>query len=91
MCIRARELVPGAGEGEEILLQGVADCCVLEPDGISIIDYKTDRVSAGRAAARAEEYRPQLDAYAWALSRVAERPVKRRIVYFLSCGEAVEL
>ncbi len=87
----AGELFPGAGEDEEILLQGVADCCVLEPDGISIIDYKTDRVSAGRAAARAEEYRPQLDAYAWALSRVAERPVKRRIVYFLSCGEAVEL
>ncbi len=87
----AGELFPGRGEGEEILLQGVADCCVLEPDGITIIDYKTDRVDRLGAAARAAEYAGQLGAYSWALSRVTGRPVKRRIVYFLHCGEAVEL
>ena len=87
----ARELFPDAPEGEEILLQGVTDCCVVEPDGITIIDYKTDRVDAGMARERAAEYLPQLDAYAYALSCVTEKPVKRRIVYFLHCSAAVEL
>ena len=87
----AGELFPDAPEGEEILLQGVTDCCVVEPDGITIIDYKTDRADAGMARERAAEYLPQLDAYAYALSRVTEKPVKRRVVYFLHCSAAVEL
>ena len=40
---------------------------------------------------RAERYRPQLEAYSWALEQVLERPVTRRVLYFLRCGEAVEL
>ena len=52
---------------------------------------KTDRVDAAGAAQRARGYLPQLEAYAWALSRVTGKAVRRRIVYFLSCGAAVEL
>ena len=29
---------------EKILLQGVVDCALIEPDGITIIDFKTDFV-----------------------------------------------
>ncbi len=87
----AGKFIPGAPEDEEVLLQGVVDCCLLDEDGATVIDYKTDRVDAAGAAQRARGYLPQLEAYAWALSRVTGKAVRRRIVYFLSCGAAVEL
>ena len=37
---------------------------------------------ADEVAERAEVYRPQLDAYAAALSQVLEKPVKHKILYF---------
>ena len=88
---QAGKFIPGAPEDEEVLLQGVVDCCLLDEDGVTVIDYKTDRVDAAGAAQRARGYLPQLEAYAWALSRVTGKAVRRRIVYFLSCGAAVEL
>ena len=87
----AGKFIPGAPEDEEVLLQGVVDCCLLDEDGTTVIDYKTDRVDVAGAAQRARGYLPQLEAYAWALSRVTGKAVRRRIVYFLSCGAAVEL
>ena len=42
----AGEIFAGGGE-DEILLQGVVDCCFEEPDGLVVVDYKTDRVRPG--------------------------------------------
>lgn len=42
--------------GEQILLQGVVDCCLIEPEGLTILDFKTDRVQPGREAEVAERY-----------------------------------
>ena len=30
--------------GDEILLQGVVDCWFETPDGLTVVDFKTDRV-----------------------------------------------
>lgn len=38
--------------GEEILLQGVVDCCIREGGALTVIDYKTDRVSGPALEAR---------------------------------------
>ena len=57
-------------EGEQVLLQGVVDCALLEPDGISIVDFKTDRVTAETVDAAAERYSLQVQTYADALSRI---------------------
>ena len=82
----------GEAAGEELLLQGVVDCFLEEPDGLTVIDYKTDRLkSRAEAEKRAALYRGQLAAYATALERITGRPVKERILYFLSVGEAVSL
>ena len=78
-------------EGEELLLQGVVDCCLFEPDGLVIVDYKTDRISAAEAPERAGRYASQLESYAWAMSQITGRSVKAKLVYFLRPGEAVEL
>ena len=42
-------------------------------------------------AGRAEDYRPQLEAYSRALSQAAGVAVKRRYLWFFSVGRAVEL
>lgn len=80
-----------AAAGEEILLQGVADCVFETTAGLTVVDFKTDRVTAAETSQRAEAYRPQLDAYAGALSRILEKPVTERILYFFACGEEISL
>ena len=78
-------------EGEQVLLQGVVDAAILEPDGITVIDFKTDRVSPEQTALRAEQYRGQLSTYRDALSRIFGKPVKQTILYFLKPGMEVIL
>ena len=81
-----------AEPGEEVLLQGVVDCWFVEEDGtVTVVDFKTDRVSEDTVASRAEDYRPQLDAYTRALSQAAGVAVKRRCLWFFSVGHEVEL
>jgi ATP-dependent helicase/nuclease subunit A len=80
-----------AAEDEELLLQGVVDCAFDAPEGLVILDFKTDRIAPGGEAARAETYRPQLEAYAAALSRVLERPVAERWLWFFATGQAFQL
>ncbi len=82
------KLLNGALTGEQILLQGVTDCCLLEPDGLCVIDYKTDRVRPGEEAERAEYYRGQLNAYSDALSRIFDKPVKEKFLYFFATDTA---
>ena len=81
----------GDAAGEEMLLQGVADCVFETERGLAVVDFKTDRVQTAEVQQRAEVYRAQLDAYAGALSRILERPVTERILYFFACGEEISL
>lgn len=67
---------------EKVLLQGVVDCAILEEDGITVVDFKTDRVTIDTAASLAERYRPQVETYCDALSRIYEMPVKEKYLYF---------
>ena len=69
-------------EGEQVLLQGVVDCALLEADGITVLDFKTDYVTEETVDQRTEYYRPQLETYCEALSRIYERPVKAAYLYF---------
>ena len=82
---------PEAGGGEQVLLQGVVDCYFETPEGIVVVDFKTDRVTPETVRPRAEGYRPQLEAYAQALSEIAGRPVARRALWFFATGESVEV
>ena len=81
----------GDAAGEEMLLQGVADCVFETESGLAVVDFKTDRMQTAEVQRRAEVYRAQLDAYAGALSRILERPVTERILYFFACGEEISL
>ena len=80
-----------AAAGEEMLLQGVADCVFETESGLTVVDFKTDRIRPEDAAARAESYRAQLDAYAGALARILEKPVTERVLYFFACDAEISL
>lgn len=55
------------------------------------MDFKTDRVSAADAPQRAEHYRGQLAAYAYALETLTGQKVTRRILWFLGPNTGVTL
>ena len=80
-----------AAEGEELMLQGVVDCAFRTKEGLVVVDFKTDRLAPGEEPQRAEEYRPQLEAYAQALERVMEEKVCRKVLYFFSTGATINL
>ena len=77
--------------GDQVLLQGVVDCAIFDDDGITIIDFKTDAVTESTVSAVAEDYKMQIRAYAEALSRIYEQPIKRSVLYFLRLREAVDV
>ena len=64
---------------------------VRRDDGITVIDFKTDRVSPEQTEARAQNYRGQLETYRDALARIFGKPVKQTVLYFLKPGKEVVL
>lgn len=81
--------LPPALAGEKIMLQGIADCVILEPDGAILLDYKSDRVSD--ASQLAGRYARQLEYYRAALNKQLPVSVKSCVIYSLELGEAVEI
>lgn len=76
---------------DSVLLQGVVDCFFEEDGELVVVDFKTDHVSHAQLDERAEHYRPQLEAYSMALTRVMRKKVKEKVLYFFSAGEEVRL
>ncbi len=87
----AARYYPQAGAGEQVLLQGVVDCAILDEGGITVIDFKTDRVQPGGEDERAAQYWGQLTAYARALERIYCLPVRETVLWFFSTGTAVAI
>jgi ATP-dependent helicase/nuclease subunit A len=84
----AREAT-GADSDERMLVQGAIDMCFVEEGSWVLVDYKTDsRLSAETIK---ERYKPQLDLYAEALSRLTGREVSAMYICFLRGGEVIEV
>ena len=78
-------------EGERVLLQGVVDCALIEDDGITIVDFKTDRVSENTVDEVIDRYRSQVTAYADAMARIYEQPIKGVYLYLFQLDRFVEM
>ena len=91
LLVDAAAYLGGEAAGEEVLLQGVVDCFFETPEGLVVVDFKTDRVQGEALRRRTEEYRPQIAAYSAALTRIFGLPVCRQVLYYFSAGTAVEL
>ncbi len=69
---------------ELVVVQGIIDMLVQTPDGLVVIDFKSDRVAGEQIASRAEAYRGQLDLYGRAASDILQCPVRQKWLYFLT-------
>ena len=78
-------------DGEKVLLQGVVDCALLEDDGIIVIDFKTDYVTDDSIEIVVDRYRSQIGAYAEALSRIYQMPVKDKYLYLFHLDRFVQV
>lgn len=89
LSVDASEIYPEDCSGEKILVQGIIDVYFEEPDGLVVLDYKTDKVRTGNELK--EKYHAQLDYYAQALEQLMEKPVKEKIIYSFTLGEEIEV
>lgn len=87
--IDAREVYPREKEGEMLLVQGIIDVYFEEPDGLVVLDYKTDKI--WRAEELTEKYHAQLDYYAKALERITGKKVKEKIIYSFTLHKEIIL
>jgi ATP-dependent helicase/nuclease subunit A len=78
-----------AGSKEAVFVQGVIDVLFDEPDGLVLLDYKTDRVA--NSAELAERYATQLTIYAEAVETIFKKPVKEKYLYIFSTREAIRI
>lgn len=88
MGIPAREIY-GHDSEEVIILQGIIDVYLNEEDGITIIDYKTDRVKD--IMVLKERYETQLNLYAKAVEQITGKKVKEKIIYSFAKGTSLVL
>ncbi|MBE6564301.1 MAG: hypothetical protein E7655_03365 [Ruminococcaceae bacterium] len=77
----------------QILVQGVIDCLFEdETGGLTLVDYKTDRVFGKEAeTVLRKRHARQLVYYAEAVRRLLGRPVSRACLYSFSLGRPVEI
>ncbi len=83
--------VASLARADQVVVQGIVDLAVIGPGDIWIIDYKTDHVAAPAVAERAQRYRPQVELYRRALTRLYARPVTKLWLHFLGPGITVDL
>ncbi len=70
----------GMGGGS---LHGFIDLLFEEPDGLVVVDYKTDSVRADETAEAVRRYHLQGGAYAHAIQQLTGRPVKQVVFLYL--------
>ncbi len=79
--------VPGLGLQGSTVVQGIADCVILEEGQGTILDYKTDRVRSMEELA--ERYRNQLELYRAILEEYLAVPIREKILYSFALGDGI--
>lgn len=78
-----------AGRDEKFIVQGAVDLCFAEPDGVVVLDFKTDRVNSPEELK--EKYSKQLSIYAVACEKIFSKPVKEKIIYSFSLSKEIPI
>ena len=73
------------------MLQGVVDLFAVKDGAVTVVDFKTDYVTAATLPEKLALYRPQLTAYSTALEKILGLPVRKKVLYFFSAGQAAEV
>jgi ATP-dependent helicase/nuclease subunit A len=80
-----------AGMAEKVIVQGIIDLLLETPDGLIVIDFKTDHISSAQMQSRAAVYAPQMNLYALAAQAIFKKSIKAKYLYFLTHSTAVQL
>ena len=91
VLLDAADLLENGPAGEDILLNGAIDLLLFEEDGLTVIDFKTDRVNDGGEGEQANQHALQLALYAKAAQEIFGLPVRQKWVWFLRKGMGVEV
>jgi ATP-dependent helicase/nuclease subunit A len=85
--MRPAEDHPDAPPQDQIMIRGRIDLLLPTPVGLTIIDYKTDKVTGQQLDERANSYSRQMDLYAQALEKVAKQKIAVTHLVFLTPRE----
>ena len=91
VLLDADTLLENGPAGEQILLNGAMDLIFFEERGLTIVDFKTDRVVPGQEVLSAKEHALQLSLYQKAAEAVFGRPVAEKWLWFLRTGKGILL
>ena len=83
---RALREVPFAWQMDGTTIEGFIDMLIDTPEGIEIVDWKTDRVPPDEVPARHDSYRLQAGLYVVGVERATQRKVNRVTYVFVSAG-----
>lgn len=73
----------------QVVLQGAVDLIIIDSDGITVVDYKTDRVSS--SSELVSLYERQLKLYKAAIEQIFDRPVKNCLIYSIHHSKIEEV
>jgi len=74
-------------DGGTTIVQGIADCILVEDGKLVVFDFKTDSVKS--ADELYDRYKKQLEIYKYALEKVFEREVKECVLFSLKLGKYI--
>jgi ATP-dependent helicase/nuclease subunit A len=83
---RALREVPFAWQMDGTTIEGFIDMLIEAPEGIEIVDWKTDRVPPDEVPSRLDTYRLQAGLYVLGVERATQRKVHRVTYVFVSAG-----
>jgi ATP-dependent helicase/nuclease subunit A len=86
---RALREVPFAVQSGDVTLEGFIDLLIETPEGLEVVDWKTDQIPAADVDERLEEYRLQAGLYVWGLQTATARRVHRVTYVFASAEREV--
>lgn len=75
-------LIHRLGDAADTRLLGVVDRLLIAPDGVTVVDYKTNRTTPAEIPALAGHYRSQMEAYRDALAAIHPgRPIRLVLLF----------
>lgn len=90
VMLQAKRFYPEMKNAEEkIFVQGIIDVIFDEPDGMVLVDYKTDR-SFHETELR-EKYALQIELYAEAIEKILKKKVKEKYLYLFHAGKVLAM
>jgi ATP-dependent helicase/nuclease subunit A len=83
------KLVKNTDNNTKVMVQGVIDLVIIDDDGVSIIDFKTNNVTNDDSLI--EKYRLQLQIYSIAFEKATKLKVNNKFLYSFKMGKLIKV